>query len=117
MSPIISLTIMATRQCGECKECCVVLPILDEELSKPGHQPCKHLCGCGCDIYKERPGVCRDYECLWLSGDIDGDQRTRPDNLGVIFQRSTWDDSLAAIGCRPGALATPQAQDVISRLR
>lgn len=83
----------AERECGTCTACCVLPRIpLDEEpgffpQGKRGYTPCQHLCslGEGCSIYNERPGLCRDYKCLWRAGLILGDERRRPDNLGLMF--------------------------------
>lgn len=99
---------MADRQCGDCHECCVRLPIIDEKLEKPGYEPCKHLNGKGCGIYTDpdKPKICSSYKCLWLDGTIPGDERRRPDRLGVLFQDSPV---LTALECRQGALDSPQA--------
>lgn len=74
---------MTTRTCGQCKACCTVFGV--EEVGKPYYRPCPHLTEAGCGIYKERPESCRGFSCLWLSGLVPGDERRRPDNLGVVF--------------------------------
>jgi hypothetical protein len=58
-------------------------------LDKPNYKTCEHLCAKGCAIYEQRPQVCRTWSCMWLLGYIDGDERRRPDRLGLIF---TWSD-------------------------
>lgn len=68
--------------CGECKACCTVLAVA--EYDKPNFTPCKHECDSGCSIYAERPTSCRVWSCAWKSGRL-GDERRRPDKLGVIF--------------------------------
>jgi hypothetical protein len=55
------------RECGSCSLCCYVLDI--DELNKPTHAWCQH---CrpgkgGCSIYADRPPVCRDFACKWLT--------------------------------------------------
>ncbi len=39
----------------------------------------------GCQIYETRPTACRDFNCLWLRGEVAGDESSRPDKLGVMF--------------------------------
>lgn len=80
------------RDCGPCTACCV-LPRISAEPEfpngKPGYTPCQHLnlaCGEGsCTIYADRPNLCREYSCLWRAGILEGDERRRPDNLGLMF--------------------------------
>lgn len=95
------------RECGPCTACCVLprIPIGEEDVfpqGKRGYTPCKHLrvslnlvtgaCGGGCDIYEHRPGLCRDYKCLWRAGLILGDERRRPDKLGLMFTFDIHDE-------------------------
>lgn len=93
------------RQCGECTACCVLpriqkvnlqgqtsLPLLPD--GKPGYTACCHLCESGCSRYDERPEVCCEFECLWKSGHIVGDERRRPDNLGLMLTLDTLRDRL-----------------------
>jgi hypothetical protein len=61
--------------------CCEVLGI----EGKPDHQRCPHQCDAGCDIYATRPNQCQAFSCLYLQGQIEGDERRRPDKLGLIF--------------------------------
>lgn len=95
---------IADRQCGSCSACCTVMAVAS--LKKGNYDGCKHLAkngqeqgpqvqldshgnseGC-CTIYTERPTACRNFECFWKLGiGIDGDERRRPDNLGIIFNR------------------------------
>ena len=68
--------------CGPCSLCCVVLRV--DELAKLGGEPCRHLrAGAGCGIHAERPGICRAYECLWLGGGLE--EEDRPDRLGAVL--------------------------------
>jgi hypothetical protein len=74
---------IAGRSCGECTACCSVKGVA--ELGKPAQTDCHHLCGGRCNIYPLRPKSCRDYACLWRQGWIEGDERRRPDKLGVLI--------------------------------
>lgn len=52
------------RDCGGCTMCCKLLAV--PALDKPRGQLCRHCTpGKGCDIYRNRPGVCRDWNCGW----------------------------------------------------
>lgn len=99
-------TLESQRECGDCTACCVLprIPIGEEEhfpQGKRGYVPCEHLCIGeakdgdsfipGCRIYAHRPGLCRDYKCLWRGGIIQGDERRRPDRLGLMFTLDTLD--------------------------
>jgi len=53
------------RVCGECKICCITLPIDQPTLKKDQDVPCKNLSGNGCSIYKSRPIVCQKWYCGW----------------------------------------------------
>ncbi|HTU25689.1 MAG TPA: hypothetical protein VMF30_09845 [Pirellulales bacterium] len=74
----------AARICGACTACCTVLGV--EELDKENYRPCPHNCG-HCAIYDSRPATCRTWSCQWLLGHIDGDERLRPEQLGLMFNR------------------------------
>ena len=60
------------RECGECTKCCEGSLLLVVNGRKVGKShPCHFLsklnkCG-GCTIYEERPDVCKDFRCEWLS--------------------------------------------------
>lgn len=88
------------RSCGPCTACCVLPRILadDDALphfpdGKPGYTPCAFLSPggldknglCGCSVYSDRPPVCRRFFCLWRAGILTGDERRRPDQLGLMF--------------------------------
>lgn len=75
---------VANRICGDCTACCTVMGVA--ELNKANYQPCSHNCG-SCAIYNSRPSTCRSWCCGWLLGLIEGDERRRPDKLGLLFNR------------------------------
>jgi Fe-S-cluster containining protein len=72
----------ASRSCGTCSLCCTVLRV--DELSKLGGRDCVHQRGeAGCGIYETRPSICRAYQCLWMQGGLEDDER--PDRTrGVV---------------------------------
>jgi hypothetical protein len=77
---------VANRVCGDCTACCTVMGVV--ELNKANYQPCSHNCG-RCGIYNSRPSTCRSWSCGWLLGLIEGDERRRPDQIGLLFNRET----------------------------
>lgn len=74
---------MSARRCGSCRACCTVLAVT--ELAKQSFTKCANECESGCSAYEQRPQGCADYRCGWLDGF--GDERDRPNRLGVIFDR------------------------------
>ncbi len=61
-----SSPIVAGRSCGTCTLCCR-LPEIDA-FDKPADVWCTHcVAGQGCSIYADRPSVCRDFLCLWMT--------------------------------------------------
>ena len=57
---------IAGRSCGTCTLCCR-LPDIDL-FDKPANVWCRHcVAGKGCSIYADRPSVCRDFLCLWMT--------------------------------------------------
>jgi hypothetical protein len=54
-----------TRECGTCTLCCKTMGV--DEIAKPRGQWCPHCAvGKGCNIYHDRPGECRSFNCTWL---------------------------------------------------
>lgn len=111
------------RTCGSCTACCSTLSIPEHGLDKAEREPCRHLradssCG-GCSIYDDRPEPCRTFCCLWLEGGLAGDERRRPDNLGLMFHWtvSAFGMHLMAWETRPGATEEPPAQWLLHQLQ
>lgn len=107
------------RSCGDCTACCSVKSV--RELGKPSQTACRHLCQNGCAIYEARPTSCREYACLWRQGLIEGDERRRPDNLGVLidyepFARMPGTVRLVVWEMVPGAAHSQKVQYVINKL-
>jgi len=73
------------RTCGECTACCTELAITLDGMRKLPGTPCEHCIATGgCAIYATRPGVCRDYHCLWRSIP-QLPEAWRPDRAGFMF--------------------------------
>jgi hypothetical protein len=107
------------RSCGDCTACCSVKSV--RELGKPSQVACRHLCQGGCTIYPRRPTSCREYACLWRQGLIEGDQRRRPDRLGVIidyepFARVRGAVRLVVWEVVPGAAKSEKVRYVVDKL-
>lgn len=108
---------VSKNRCGECRACCVVLPIAEPELVKPAGEPCKHLCGTGCQLYNspQFPALCKEYLCLWRHDDwLNKRPDYRPDKLGVIFHFGA--DGLVVFETHPGSLRSQQVAYVKRRL-
>ena len=105
------------RACGECSLCCTVLRV--DELAKLGGTPCRHLgAEGGCSIHPRRPQICRSYECLWLRGAFDANDR--PDRLGAVLDLIQTGDgvSLAIREGVPGAFErSPRLQEIAAQYR
>lgn len=105
------------RTCGECTACCIALAV--QELDKPRYQSCSHLCDKGCATYDDRPGSCRDYQCLWFQGFLG--EEDRPDKLGVIFTVTGDPDHPEKgnvpmlVECVDGALDQPRVRTAIGQ--
>ena len=92
------MTAAPGKACGPCTMCCSALEIA--ELKKPAGPLCVNcrLAG-GCEIYPDRPQVCREFECEWLTR-RDLTRRFRPDLAGVILMEDAESDEYRAV-CPP----------------
>lgn len=107
------------RTCGDCTACCRVKSV--RELGKPSQTACRHLCQGGCASYASRPASCREYACLWRQGLIEGDERRRPDRLGVLidyepFARIPGTVRLVVWEVVPGAAESEKVRYVVDKL-
>ena len=77
----------AERDCGTCSLCCTLLRV--DPIGKPAGRDCVHQRPeGGCGIYDSRPSICRGYQCLWLQGGLEDDER--PDRTrGVVDLQTT----------------------------
>lgn len=76
---------MTTRSCGigtdACSACCHTFAV--EEIDKLRHTSCANrMSNGGCGIYASRPESCRQFQCAWLSGELETSER--PDQSGFI---------------------------------
>ena len=81
---------MSARECGNCRECCIVLAV--EPMNKPENVACEHLCSKGCGIYESRPNACRIFTCGWLEGAMP--KSMRPDKTHAVM----WGSKLIGNG-------------------
>ena len=77
--------------------CCIVLEI--DELKKPAGPACLNCAYPGCRIYPDRPQVCRDFECEWLTSRT-LPQHFRPDLIGAILMEDPDTGEYRAV-CAP----------------
>lgn len=91
-----------------------------DELDKLGGVPCVHqdVGGQGCSVHTQRPGICRSYRCLWLSGGLR--ESDRPDRLGAVVD-VVADGSLVRLEIRsllPGAFeSSPRLAAIAEKYR
>ena len=108
----------SSRECGGCTACCTVLAV--HELRKPMRWACEHIVCDGCRVYDTRPQGCRDFDCLWIRGEIPGDEAHRPDRLGVIFDSfrdaTTNEPRFVAFEVWNGAFHEPAAAALLGAL-
>lgn len=72
-------------QCNGCTLCCYLLDV--PEINKPAETECKDCAvNVGCKIWKNRPQVCRDFECAYVQMKKVS-PKLRPDNCKVIFEK------------------------------
>lgn len=104
------------RRCGSCTACCQVLGVV--ELNKQSFNPCIHQAN-GCAIYANRPVSCRIWSCDWLlGGDPGGDERHRPDALGLMFTRELIGQAAITVvwEVRPGAAQGSQGKYLLKKI-
>lgn len=109
---------MAARECGECTACCDVMIV--PELNKPANKTCKYADG-GCRMYEHRPTTCKDWNCLWISGEFR--DRDRPDKSGFVSWMMPaslireWGHKVVAIReTKEGSTVLPSAEKMIRKL-
>ncbi|HEX4146484.1 MAG TPA: hypothetical protein VHY91_23490 [Pirellulales bacterium] len=105
----------AIRVCGDCTACCTVMGVV--ELGKANYQRCLHECG-RCTIYEARPSVCRTWSCGWLLGAIEGDERRRPDRLGLMFNSEHLAGKPVTVAYEvwPGAGRQPNSKYLLGKM-
>ncbi len=75
------------RTCVPCNLCCLLYRV--SELNKPAGVWCGHCSDAGCLIHEDpsRLAICREFQCLWSSGDLA--ESARPDLIEAIFRMTT----------------------------
>lgn len=102
-----------TRRCGPCTACCTALSV--KELPKAAGVRCQHECG-KCGIYETRPEACRSFECYWLQGMLQKNER--PDLCGVILSQmvgTAWGDVPALYEVWPEAARGVTGEKIIQK--
>lgn len=106
-----------TNHCGTCTACCRVYNI--PELAKPANKWCDHCdVGHGCQIYQQRPQVCRDYSCMWLQSQdspVPLAPELRPDRSRVVLSPTTDPKVISAIIMSPGAWQRPAMYKLLGK--
>lgn len=72
------------RECGECNLCCkghLQAEIFDYKMGNG--KPCIYLKQEKCSVYKDRPEVCKKYQCAWSQYLFP--EWMRPDKTGALI--------------------------------
>lgn len=77
------------KTCDGCVACCngtFVLSVHGEEVGRKS--PCSRICPekRGCSDYENRPSVCSEFKCLWLTQD-ELPEWLKPSNCGMLLRR------------------------------
>jgi Fe-S-cluster containining protein len=82
------------RKCGECTKCCegwLSANILGFQM-KPGVK-C-HFFGSKCTIYSDRPDLCRNFRCAWLSDEEYAiPEWLKPSLSNIIITTRLWGEN------------------------
>ena len=103
------------NRCGECYACCELPEI--KEINKPANKKCfnyNDACS-GCGIYNDRPEVCRNYKCLWLSQEQIPDYY-RPDKCGMVFEMPSGTLFYIGVEYKEGAHKQPIIFNLINKI-
>jgi hypothetical protein len=77
---------ISARACGTCTLCCR-LPDIDH-FDKPADEWCRHcVAGQGCSIYEDRPDVCREFLCLWMTDEALGHEWEPSQSHMMIYRQ------------------------------
>lgn len=128
---VVDATPRGGRACGQCTACCFVIgvravPSADVRRGLADPRPpadklpmhrCEHDDGKGCAIYADpsRPKACAAYACGWLLG-IFGQERDRPDRLGVVVDSMKDPGVVHAREVRTGAFHGKRARALLEDL-
>ena len=79
------------RPCDECTACCDGWLIGKVNGHPFGHgKPCQFLINKICTIYKDRPSMCRNYQCAWTQHLFP--EWMKPNKCGVLISVETKED-------------------------
>lgn len=83
------------RTCGSCTLCCKLLAVgaPGEDFAKPQGVWCEHVCADkrGCSIYATRPKSCAHFDCVWLRGCFQEEDRPDRSRVVVSLEQSIGD--------------------------
>ncbi len=124
------------RECGDCRLCCKLLGVGGDNwwqrlgsycvgnegksvrmrVSSPPGEWCRHACaGVGCKIYETRPQSCRDFECAWLEGLLD--EEDRPDRSRVLVWCDEEPEEWYVHEASPGVLRKRRGRRIVKKLQ
>jgi len=119
MPDTAKVTASSARVCGGCTACCKVREIYDdpvlETFLKPPGVWCKHCDkGRGCRLWSkpERPNACQTFDCAWLDGNFDQEDRPDKAKLVVEAQQNTLAGTVLLLwGLAPDSLRSSFAEE------
>lgn len=78
------------RKCEGCTACCDGW-LAGEALGIKfqSGKPCHFRCEGKCAIYKDRPAICKNFECEWITN-LDLPEWMKPNICGVIVTKKGW---------------------------
>lgn len=94
--------------CEECTECCKIPAITQDMITRYEYDAlkfrpkkpcvdCEKLVNEKCSIYKNRPGICRQFVCAYAIGMLEN----RPDATGVVWGQQVSPSQTLFVGqCR-----------------
>ncbi|MGB5326953.1 MAG: hypothetical protein WBO58_01905 [Gammaproteobacteria bacterium] len=104
---IIDNVAMPARNCYPCTACCDGWLSSNYIEMSPG-KPCAHRTDEGCAIHKNRPQVCKKFECDWLKADSQLPDDMRPDICGAIVMTGRRFQNWRIILATPTGWTIPQ---------
>ena len=74
------------RTCGDCSQCCRILPVWVDDKFKSSGVWCKYCTQPGCSIYDTLiPKSCKDYFCGWIQNENIPDEY-KPNLSGIVLE-------------------------------
>jgi len=101
------------RECATCGMCCKVFEI--KEFNKLAGTWCHNfVAGKGCNVYVDRPQLCKDFVCQWLIDNTLGPE-WKPDTAKFVLRFGSGGHLV--LGLDPGAIMTWKSKLYLPRLR